>query len=66
MKKLTASGYQINGQAAYEEISIAKGVAEHLDEIQAVVPQAFGIDFTFMGMDLTAIPWNVFRQVCRT
>ena len=61
-EKLTALGYQINGQAAYEEISIAKGVAEHLDEIQAVVPQAFGIDFTFMGMDLTAIPWNVFSK----
>ena len=56
-------GYQITGQAAYEEISIAKGITEHLAEVQAVVPQAFGIDFSFLGLDLTAIPMNVFGKI---
>lgn len=62
-EKLTELGYQITGQAAYEEISIAKGITEYLDEIQAVVPQVFPIDFNFLGIDLTAIPTQVFGQV---
>ncbi len=62
-EKLRALGYQITGQASYEEISIAKGITEHLDEVQAVVPQAFGIDFSFLGVDLTAIPWDAVSQL---
>ncbi len=61
-EKLLDLGYQITGNAAYEEISIAKGVTEHLDEIQALVPQAFPIDFNFLGLDLTAIPTQVFGR----
>ncbi len=61
-EKLTALGYQITGNAAYEEISIAKGITEHLSEVQAVVPQVFPIDFNFLGVDLTAIPTQVFGQ----
>ena len=60
--RLTDLGYQITGQAAYEEISIAKGVTEHLEEIKAVVPQVFPIDFHFIGIDLTAIPTQAFGQ----
>lgn len=60
--KLEALGYQITGQAAYEEISIAKGVTEHLDAVREVVPQVFPIDFNFLGLDLTAIPNQVFGQ----
>ncbi len=48
-------------QRPYEEIHIAKGIAEHLEEMQALVPQVFPIDFTFLGfIDLTAIPWSAF------
>ena len=61
-EKLVDLGYQITGNAAYEEISIAKGVTEHLDEIQALVPQVFPIDFNFLGLDLTAIPTQVFGR----
>ncbi|MCI5842076.1 MAG: YidC/Oxa1 family membrane protein insertase [Clostridiales bacterium] len=61
-ERLTDLGYQITGQAAYEEISIAKGVTEHLEEIKAVVPQVFPIDFNFIGIDLTAIPTQAFGQ----
>lgn len=65
-EKLTEIGYVITGQQAYEEISIAKGVAEHLDEIREIVPQAFSIDFTFLGIDLSAIPWNAMTSVGQT
>ena len=60
---LTDLGYQITGQQAYEEISIARGITEHLDEVTAVVPNVFPIDFHFIGIDLTAIPWNAVSQM---
>ena len=56
-------GYEISGNAAYAEIGIAKGITEHIDAIQAVVPQAFPIDFSFLGLDLTAIPSSIFGQL---
>lgn len=60
---LTDLGFQITGQAAYEEISIAEGITEHLSDIQAIVPQVFPIDFHFLGVDLTSIPWTAFGQM---
>ena len=60
---LTGAGFQITGQQAYEEISIARGITEHLDLIQPIVPQVFPIDFHFLGLDLTAIPWNSFMNL---
>ncbi len=60
---LTGLGFEITGQQAYEEISIARGITEHLSEVQAVVPQVFPIDFHFFGIDLTAIPWNAVAQL---
>ena len=56
-------GYEFpKKQAAYEEIHIAKGIFEHTDEMQALVPQVFPINFDFFGIDLTAIPWSAFGQ----
>lgn len=60
---LTDLGFQITGQAAYEEISIAEGITEHLSDIQALVPNVFPIDFHFLGIDLTSIPWTAFGQM---
>lgn len=60
---LTDLGFQITGQAAYEEISIAEGITEHLSDIQAIVPNVFPIDFHFLGVDLTSIPWTAFGQM---
>lgn len=60
---LTDLGFQITGQAAYEEISIAEGITEHLSDIQAIVPNVFPIDFHFLGIDLTSIPWTAFGQM---
>lgn len=48
-------------QSATEEIQIAKDITEHLDEMQALVPQVFPIDFNFLGyIDLTSVPWSAF------
>ena len=57
-------GYEFpQSQQAYEEIQIAKGIFEHPDAMQAIVPQVFPIDFNFLGfIDLTAIPWSAFGQ----
>lgn len=58
-------GYEFpQSQQAYEEIQIAKGIFEHPDAMQAIVPQVFPIDFNFLGfIDLTAIPWSAFGQL---
>lgn len=60
---LTDLGFQITGSAAYEEISIAEGITEHLSAIRELVPQVFPIDFHFLGLDLTSIPWTAFGQL---
>ena len=60
---LTDLGFHITGQAAYEEISIAEGITEHLSAIKELVPQVFPIDFHFLGLDLTSIPWTAFGQL---
>lgn len=60
---LTDLGFQITGSAAYEEISIAEGISEHLSAIRELVPQVFPIDFHFLGLDLTSIPWTAFGQL---
>lgn len=62
---LIGLGYEFpQKQAAYEEIQIAKGISEHLPEMQNLVPQVFPIDFNFLGhIDLTAIPWGAFGQM---
>lgn len=57
---LIGMGYEFpKSQQAYEEIQIAKGISEHLSEMQDLVPQVFSIDFNFLGfIDLTSIPWT--------
>lgn len=57
---LVTLGYEFPQNARnYEEIRIAQGIGEHFDQMQALVPQVFPIDFHFLNyIDLTAIPWN--------
>jgi YidC/Oxa1 family membrane protein insertase len=51
-------GIDTSGTGAYQEIAWAKSVFEHFDAVHAAVPQVFRLDFSFLGIDLAAIPWH--------
>lgn len=57
---LITLGYEFPQNAQnYEEIRIAQGIGEHFDQMHALVPQVFSVDFQFLRyIDLTAIPWS--------
>lgn len=65
--ELADLGYVVEAgarNAAYEQINIAKGIAEHFEEIRAVVPQVFEINFNFLGvLDLSSTPWTAVQQM---
>ena len=43
---------------AYEQINVAQFVTNHWDQFQGKFDGLMNIDFSFLGLDLTATPWN--------
>lgn len=60
---LSNLGVHIGGSAAYQEIETAKAVFDNFDTIHAIVPDVFRLDFNFLGIDLSAVPWNSFSDI---
>lgn len=49
---------------AYMELTLANLVHENFDAVKSVVPNVKNIDFSFLGLNLSAKPqWNFFTQV---
>lgn len=53
---LTSLGVTVNSTGAYGEIGLAQQISQHLTEVKAVVPEVFGINYNFLGLDLSAQP----------
>jgi YidC/Oxa1 family membrane protein insertase len=53
---LQGLGVTVNSAGAYGEISLAQQVSQHLPEVQKAVPEVFGINYNFLGLDLAAQP----------
>lgn len=56
-------GVDISKTGAYQEIEWAKAVYEHFGAISQAVPQVFKLDFSFLRIDLAAIPWHSFSSL---
>ena len=54
---------EIGGRASfYEEIQLAQFINDHFASFSGV-DGLFRMDYSFLGLDLTAIPQNVFKQI---
>lgn len=59
---VTASGTS----AAYEQINVAQFVTNHWDQFQGKFDGLMNIDFNFLGLDLTAWPWDMVKNFAFT
>ena len=54
---ITGLGYDVSsGNAAYSQIYVARYIHENLAAVQAIVPDIFDIDFSFLNINLAEIP----------
>ncbi len=54
---ITKLGYgAVDLKSAYGEITLAQRVFENFDAVKAVVPNVMKLDFTFLGLNMAAIP----------
>ena len=58
---LTGLGYSATS-GAYNEITMAQQIYKSFDAVKEAVPQVIRVDFSFLGLDLAAIPqWKIWE-----
>ncbi len=54
---ITKLGYgAVDLKGAYSEIALAQRIFENFDAVKAVVPNVMRLDFTFLGLNMAAVP----------
>ena len=56
------AGITLSSNAAYEQINVAQFVTNHWDQFQGKFDGLMNIDFSFLGLDLTAWPWDMVKN----
>ena len=64
---ISAAGLTLTSNAAYEQIEIVKVIGSNADQAPiadflAQYPNWVNMDYNFLGIDLTSIPWNRFGE----
>lgn len=58
---IESAGIQLTSSVAYEQIEISTIINAQFPEFIAEHPGWFHVDYGFLGLDLTAMPWNAVK-----
>lgn len=58
---IESAGIQLTSSISYEQIEISTIINERFPEFIAEHPGWFHVDYGFLGLDLTAMPWNAVK-----
>ena len=59
----TSMGFQMeSGRAAYEQIALTDFISTHWADFQGKMEGLINVDFTFLGLNLSATPTNAFSE----
>lgn len=58
---IESAGIQLTSSISYEQIEISTIINERFPEFIADHPGWFHVDYGFLGLDLTALPWNAVK-----
>ena len=59
---IEAAGVELTGNVGYEQIEICKVINSQFPDFAAATEGWMNINYSFLGIDLTAVPWDHFSE----